>query len=101
MTLRGTADVSLSVTSFDPASGAADTDMSDGRAFVRGKAGRLNVKEAVLSDLGYHTGETSGASWMASNGVAATNNTLISDSRASGNGRHGFIFSKDCKDNLV
>lgn len=63
---------SLEVTSWNPAAGAPDRTVADGRAYVRTVGGRLDLRDARLSDLGFWSGRTGGAAWTGSSGSPAT-----------------------------
>lgn len=62
----------LQVTSWDPAAGGPDREVADGRAYVRTVGGRLDLRDAQLSDLGFWSGRTGGAAWTGSSGSPAT-----------------------------
>lgn len=144
---RGTAQHRLTITSRDPATRQADTDTSDGRAYLATRGAAMNFSHVDVTDLGYLIGKLSGVSWMpyearnamptggavdtlfarnhfgaySSNGQGLrferaqfrdnavygfdphtnTNDTVVSDSVATGNGTHGIIFSKGCHRNVI
>lgn len=68
----GTAFQPLAVRSFDPSTGQADTDLTDGRAYVSASATRMDLDHVVASDLGFLVGETSGVAWMARGGTPSS-----------------------------
>jgi hypothetical protein len=135
----------LKITSHDRTTGAPDTDLSDGRAYIGAAASRMDFDHTQVSWLGFLTGLSSGVAWFARDGTSATGsardstfssnffgaytsgadglivsrsqfndnmvygfdphtltvNTVVENSVAAGNGRHGFIFSSDCHDNVI
>lgn len=58
--IAGTPDATASLTSWDSAAGAPDTDTRDGRAYVRVIGGTADVAHAALSSLGFWSGSTGG-----------------------------------------
>jgi hypothetical protein len=62
LTLGGTENAPATITSWDPRTAQPDTDVSDGRAYIRAIGGRLTLTYAKLSDLGFWSGRTGGLS---------------------------------------
>ncbi|MFJ3756961.1 right-handed parallel beta-helix repeat-containing protein [Streptomyces sp. NPDC090080] len=62
LALQGTAQAPLKITSWDPQDNRADTDVRDGRAYVRTIGGQFEMTHAELSDLGFWSGRTGGLS---------------------------------------
>lgn len=60
--VNGSPDAPAGVTSFDPSTGASDTNTSDGRAYVRVIGGTVDIQHTAVSDLGFWSGETGGLS---------------------------------------
>ncbi|WP_404433865.1 right-handed parallel beta-helix repeat-containing protein [Microbacterium lacus] len=71
VTITGTAEQVAEFTSFDPASGAADTSTADGRAYIRAIGGTVNISHASFSDLGFWAGDTGGLSLTGANDAVA------------------------------
>ena len=63
--LNGTASAPISLQSWDESKGRADTDVSDGRAYVRA-SGQLVVRHTSFSRLGFWSGRTGGVSVVGS-----------------------------------
>ena len=61
--LRGSATEQLRITSWDPATSAADSEPGDGRAFILTEGGRMDIQHADLGHLGFATGASSGVAW--------------------------------------
>ncbi len=76
--LRGAAGSPLRITSWDPATGAADVNRTDGRAYIIAKAGTMNVADAQLVDLGFATGESSGVAWRGWPGIPSRGSAVRS-----------------------
>ncbi|MGI5125367.1 right-handed parallel beta-helix repeat-containing protein [Pseudonocardia sp. CA-107938] len=66
----------LEVTSWDPVSGHADEDTTDGRAYLRTAGGRLDLTDVSASSLGFWSGRTGGISWTGSNSQPSTGTAL-------------------------
>ncbi|MFJ9345941.1 right-handed parallel beta-helix repeat-containing protein [Streptomyces sp. NPDC101237] len=62
LALQGTAQAPLKITSWDPRNNRADTDVRDGRAYVRTIGGQFEMTHTELSDLGFWSGRTGGLS---------------------------------------
>ncbi|MGY4981617.1 right-handed parallel beta-helix repeat-containing protein [Streptomyces sp. 900105755] len=62
LALQGTAQAPLTVTSWDPQANKADSDVRDGRAYIRTIGGQFEMTHAKLSDLGFWSGRTGGLS---------------------------------------
>jgi parallel beta-helix repeat protein len=149
--IRGTEHRKVHISSWDAASGTADTVPSDGRAFVLAVGGRMDIDNADVGYLGFGTGSSSGVAWRgglhtpglpaaAAGGTVTdsvfhdnwfgaytfeaqamrwvgntfadnaaygfdphdlSNDFVVTDNVAHGNGRHGFIFSRGCARNLL
>ncbi|WP_345800414.1 right-handed parallel beta-helix repeat-containing protein [Microbacterium sp. AZCO] len=56
----GAAGAPVTFTSFDPSTGAADTDTRDGRAYVRIGGGAVDLHDLRFADLGFWSGDTGG-----------------------------------------
>ena len=61
--ISGTQQNPVAVTSWDPATGTADTDPNDGRAFLVTIGGRMDISDADVGFFGFGTGTTSGVAW--------------------------------------
>lgn len=145
VTVAGSPQAPVTLTSYDPATTQADQDISDGRPYVVAFGGSMQFDHVISSSLGFLLGETSGVAWMprqdrrptggarqsiftrnyfgayasGADGLviagssftenivygfdphSGTNDTLVEDSIAERNGRHGFIFSADCHRNVI
>jgi hypothetical protein len=62
LTIDGTPQAPTTITSWDPRTGVADTDVSDGRAYIRAIGGQFAMTYATVSDLGFWSGRTGGVS---------------------------------------
>ncbi|TAJ46455.1 MAG: hypothetical protein EPO52_15695 [Herbiconiux sp.] len=60
ISFAGTAEAPLTITSWDTAADAADTDVTDGRAYVRIHEGTVTTSHTDFSDLGFWSGRTGG-----------------------------------------
>jgi hypothetical protein len=60
LSLSGSTDRPLTIEGWDPGAGAADTDVTDGRGYLRAHSGRLDVRDARLDHLGFWSGRTGG-----------------------------------------
>ncbi|MCU1403967.1 MAG: right-handed parallel beta-helix repeat-containing protein [Glaciihabitans sp.] len=148
---RGTEEVPLTISSWDPEANAVDDNLGDGRAFLLTLGGRMNMSHSDIGYLGFGTGTSSGAAWRSAEhgeggGVEPatgevtdtvlhnnwfgaysfeaegmrwiantfanneaygfdphdlSNDFLVQDNVAHGNGRHGFIFSRGCDRNVL
>lgn len=67
--MTGTAEAAASLTSWDSAAGAPDTDTRDGRAYVRVIGGTADLRHAALSSLGFWSGNTGGFAVTGSDGI--------------------------------
>lgn len=143
--VAGTAQAPVAVTSWDPTANDHDLDAHDGRAYVLTKGGRLDIRAADFSHLGFRIGTSSGVAWkgwpdepsrgdvfgsrfrenyfgaytfeavdmrwvgnrFSDNAVYGfdphdhSDRFVVAFNVASGNGRHGIIFSRGCRDNVV
>lgn len=55
-----------------------DTDLRDGRAYMLVQGGRMTLRDARVSHLGFATGRTSGVAWMHRFGVPSTGGAVDS-----------------------
>ncbi|MFG2044898.1 right-handed parallel beta-helix repeat-containing protein [Dactylosporangium sp. NPDC048998] len=62
LTVAGTEQGPVKITSWDPRTGQPDTDVTDGRAYIRAVGGQLSMDRAALSHLGFWSGRTGGLS---------------------------------------
>ncbi|MEU2424515.1 right-handed parallel beta-helix repeat-containing protein [Streptomyces sp. NPDC007851] len=62
LSLQGTAQAPLTVTSWNPQANKPDTDVRDGRAYIRTIGGQFRMTHTALSDLGFWSGRTGGLS---------------------------------------
>ncbi|MEU2617185.1 right-handed parallel beta-helix repeat-containing protein [Streptomyces sp. NPDC007157] len=62
LVLQGTAQAPLTITSWDPQANKADTDVRDGRAYVRTIGGQFEMTHTKLANLGFWSGRTGGLS---------------------------------------
>lgn len=143
--ITGNARSPLGITSWDPETRAPDRELRDGRAYVMTRAGRIDIRRADFSHLGFAIGRSSGVAWTGWEDEPSRGNVIGSRFRASyfgvytfeavdmrlignefsnnmvygfdphdqsnrflvqfnvafGNGRHGFIFSRGCRDNIM
>lgn len=67
--VSGTEDAMASITSWDSAAGAADTDTRDGRAYLRVIGGSADLSHVALSSLGFWSGSTGGLAVTGSDGI--------------------------------
>jgi hypothetical protein len=80
--LSGTEGDPLRVISWDTVEEGPDTDVVDGRAYVREVSGEMRLNYADVSHLGFWAGRTSGVSWTGSASSAATGGIVGSSFRA-------------------
>jgi hypothetical protein len=62
LSLQGTSQAPLTITSWDPQANKADTDVRDGRAYIRTIGGQFEMNHTKLSNLGFWSGRTGGLS---------------------------------------
>lgn len=62
LTLRGTPQAPMRIGSFDTRTDKPDTDVRDGRAYVRAVGGQFTMTYARVDDLGFWSGRTGGVS---------------------------------------
>jgi hypothetical protein len=74
--LVGALDNPLTITSWDPTTGAADGDLTDGRSYLRTAGGRLDLTDVSASDLGFWSGRTGGVAWTGSQTEPSTGRAL-------------------------
>lgn len=60
--LEGTAQAPLKIGSWDQRAGKPDTDVTDGRAYLRAIGGQFTMSNSEVSDLGFWSGRTGGLS---------------------------------------
>ena len=65
--LVGTAAAPLTLTSWDPATATVDSDLSDGRAYIRAVGGKALIQHVVAAALGFWSGRTGGVALTGSN----------------------------------
>jgi hypothetical protein len=70
--LAGAHGAPLRLTTWDSAAGAPDTDLVDGRAYVRDVSGYMELRYVAASHLGFWAGRTSGVAWTGNRSTAAT-----------------------------
>lgn len=68
LVLAGAPGAPLTVTGWDPAAGAADVLVDDGRSYLRSVGGRMDLREVRATDLGFWSGRTGGVAWTGSAG---------------------------------
>jgi hypothetical protein len=78
LTLSGADGAPLGVSSWDPALGDTDSDVVDGRAYIRDVSGDLQLRNVNASALGFWAGRTSGVAWTGSSGTVATGSIVAS-----------------------
>lgn len=61
LTITGSKDRPVTVVGWDTVTGKPDTDVTDGRGYLRTHSGRLTVRYADLDRLGFWSGRTGGA----------------------------------------
>ncbi|MET1037500.1 MAG: right-handed parallel beta-helix repeat-containing protein [Aeromicrobium sp.] len=82
LTLSGSADKPLTVVGWDRVAKAPDTDVSNGRGYVRAHSGRLAVKHATFQHLGFWSGRSGGLAATGTSfdpGRAQISDTTITD----------------------
>lgn len=62
LTIEGTEQAPTTITSWDPRTGRPDTDVDDGRAYVRAIGGQFTMRYGNLGNLGFWSGRTGGLS---------------------------------------
>jgi hypothetical protein len=62
LTLEGTPQAPLRIVSWDDKKNKPDTDVRDGRAYIRAIGGQFSMTYAKVSDLGFWSGRTGGLS---------------------------------------
>jgi hypothetical protein len=72
LSLAGAEGAPLRVTSWDPARQRVDSDVVDGRAYIRDVSGDMWIRNVHASDLGFWSGRTSGVAWTGSARTVAT-----------------------------
>ncbi|WP_440709977.1 right-handed parallel beta-helix repeat-containing protein [Herbiconiux sp. YIM B11900] len=70
--ITGAEAAPIAFTSWDEAAGAADTDLRDGRAYIRVHEGTVATDYADFADLGFYSGRTGGFALTGSSVMAAT-----------------------------
>lgn len=89
--LGGEAGAPLTVTSWDPTTQAADTDLSDGRAYIRALGSRMDLNRTAVSDLGFWSGRTGGLAWTGNSSMPSTGSLAESVVRG---GHYGVFTSR-------
>jgi len=77
-TLAGSDGAPLRVTSWDPEQRTVDTDVVNGRAYIRDVSGEMRLEQVHASALGFWSGRTSGVAWTGSARNAATGSIAAS-----------------------
>ena len=62
LTIAGTPQAPTTITSWDPRVSKPDTDVQDGRAYVRAIGGQFDMSYATIANLGFWSGRTGGLS---------------------------------------
>ena len=62
LAIEGTPQAPTRITSWDPRTGVPDTEVSDGRAYIRAIGGQFSMTYAQAADLGFWSGRTGGIS---------------------------------------
>jgi hypothetical protein len=89
--LSGAQGAPLTLSSWNPAASATDSDETDGRAYLRAIGGRLDLSHVSTVDLGFWSGRTGGVAWTGS--TSASTAGSASDLTTSGN-HYGLFFSR-------
>lgn len=66
VTVSGTEQAPVAVTSWDPVTNSVDSEPNDGRAFLLTLGGRMDISHSDVGFLGFGTGTSSGAAWRSS-----------------------------------
>lgn len=72
MAFEGGPGAPLTITSWDPATSAPDTEPVNGRAYLRAVGSRMDLTDVHLSDVGFWSGRTGGLAWTGATGAPAT-----------------------------
>jgi hypothetical protein len=83
LVLRGAEGRRLRVSSWDHHHERPDTDVVDGRAYIREVSGDMRIAYVNASHLGFWAGRTSGVAWTGSARAAATGSIVGSTFRSS------------------
>ena len=78
VSVEGSAEARVTLTSYDPATELADEEIADGRSYVVSFGGRMQLDHTDSSALGFLLGESSGVAWMTRQGRSATGGALQS-----------------------
>ena len=78
LSLSGAAGAPLRVSSWDRDRQSVDSDVRDGRAYIRDVSGDMQIRDVYASDLGFWAGRTSGVAWTGSARTAATGSIAAS-----------------------
>ncbi|NJC86634.1 right-handed parallel beta-helix repeat-containing protein [Planosporangium mesophilum] len=62
LTIQGTPQARTTITSWDPRTNKPDTDVRDGRAYIRAIGGQFSMEYAKIQSLGFWSGRTGGLS---------------------------------------
>lgn len=84
--ITGTPKQRVRIASWNEPRQTPDTDVSDGRSFITTFGGRMNIKYADISGLGFNLGVTSGVAWR---GQALQAGGVVSPAR--GNVEHSIF----------
>ena len=71
LTIAGTEASTVTVASWNPASGAGDISTDDGRAYIRAIGGQVVLTHALFTDLGFWSGNTGGLALTGTDAVGA------------------------------
>ncbi|HEY4624926.1 MAG TPA: right-handed parallel beta-helix repeat-containing protein [Blastococcus sp.] len=72
LVLAGKEQAPLRVSSWDPGAEGPDSEVVDGRAYIREVSGDMQVRYADVSHLGFWAGRTSGVAWTGNSSTVAT-----------------------------
>jgi hypothetical protein len=78
LVLAGADGSPLRVSSWDPGKGDVDSDVVDGRAYIRDVSGDMQLRDVNASHLGFWAGRTSGVAWTGSSNTVATGSIAAS-----------------------
>lgn len=97
MIIGGGPNAPLTITSWDPTTSTADTDPSNGRAYIRDVGGRMDLHDLNTTGLGFWSGRTGGVAWTGSTSEAATGSAR----NVNFTGNHYGMFSSRTKGLLI
>jgi hypothetical protein len=78
LSLSGAAGAPLRVSSWDRDRQSVDSEVLDGRAYIRDVSGDMRIQDVYASDLGFWAGRTSGVAWTGSARTAASGSIAAS-----------------------